>query len=145
MRPWTIGNILGPAVKTVAEAQPIGKLAAAITSYNRTFGSKTVMDILEGSCGDQFCVASTSAGVHGTARDVGLLYCGEGKSFLMVDFTARCFRLVECQLAHSRPNESEPRKYDLSIIRQGQELFLLPKAPRKVAVFWLNYAMRDED
>jgi hypothetical protein len=102
------------------------------------------MDQLEQACGDQFCVVSTQGEDAGT-HDAGLLFCGEGDCFLMIDFTLRCFRLVECEVANKEPNPEQPRQEDLIIKQGGQEVFKLPKAPRKVRNFWTFYAMADMD
>jgi hypothetical protein len=136
-RHWTVGSILGPAVQEKAELWPILKLADTVTRL-RNQGPAAHMRMVEEECRDQFCVVSTSALKK---PDVGLLHCGDGQSFLMIDFTERNFRLVDCQLAFSRPNQEEPRKQDLSIERQGQVLYTLPKAPRNIALFWLQYAI----
>ncbi|KAK0641952.1 hypothetical protein B0T16DRAFT_222330 [Cercophora newfieldiana] len=139
--PWTIGMILGPAVQTWANTQPIGRLAAAIGNHDRNLHHKPMIDELERQCGDRtFCVISSSPWesnwalmlcCHGGEQD-------EGRTFLMIDFSSRTFRLVECRMTSSRNNELEPRKHDLIVQHQGQEIFRFPKAPLRVATFWVQ-------
>jgi len=92
---------------------------------------------------NKFCIVSTRRGENNGTKDMGLLFCGEGKCFLMIDFTLRCFRLVECQVAMREPNAEVPRLDDLIVEQQGREVFRLPRAPIKVWVFWVSYAMAD--
>jgi len=142
-RIWTVGSILGPTVQAIAEMHPIGKLASAISNHDR-LSTKSIVHELVVNCGEQFCFASTSAAREGHEDEIGLLYCGEGQgSFLMIDFGSRSFRLVECQLANWKPNPIEPRKLDLIVEKQGQELFRFPAAPMKISSFWLGYVMVD--
>lgn len=134
---WTVSSILGPAVHEQPELRPILKLAETITRQRNLPPAALRMKVEE-EWRDQFCVVSTSALGE---PDVGFLYCGDRQSFLKINFTERNFRLVDCQLALSRPNQEEPRKQDLTIERQGEELYRLPKAPRNIALFWLRYAI----
>lgn len=165
--PWDMGNILGPgwcgAAAAAVEKQPLGWLASALCDDpGRMAGAHWLRDRLAATCGDRFC-AFLSSGLEGadkdggeSRREMGLLYCGgpgegEGEgcsansspAFVVVDFTEKSFRLVDCRLAAMAPNASEPRKLDLTVSRDGVDLFRVLAAPRDVAAFWVKYAMGD--
>ncbi|KAK4445989.1 hypothetical protein QBC34DRAFT_497153 [Podospora aff. communis PSN243] len=147
---WTIGNILGPTVQTEAEKYPIGTFATAITNCERDVNVNAMVRRLEKECKGKFCIAPARRGENNSTKDMGLLSCDEGECFLMIDFTLRCFRLVECQVAMREPNAQVPRRDDLIVEQQGREVFRLPRVPRNVRLFWISAmdedsAMTDED
>jgi hypothetical protein len=100
-------------------------------------------------CLNEFCVFPKQSADGGAQTEIGLLHCGEGSGcFLIIDLAERSFRLVACRLASMQPNAAEPRKFDLVVMRAGEEeeeeeLFKVEAAPRDVAAFWLRYAMPD--
>ena len=138
-REWTISGMLGMGTRDQVDQLSIGKFATTL-SFHGWSAVEAFEESLAQTCGEEFCRIPAMPGNGGDPR-MGLLYCGDGHMFLLIDFTCRSIRVVERQLAAMKPSTTEAHRFDLVLAQEKQELLRVQAASKDLASFWLKYVL----